>query len=641
MKRRIGLISEHASPLAALGGVDSGGQNVYVAELARQLGLLGYEVDVFTRWDDARLPEVVDWSHNVRVVHVKAGPKTYVRKEALLQHMDEFTNNVLAFSEAAGYPYKLFHANFWMSGLVAAEIKKLTGIPFVITFHALGAVRLMHQGNADQFPAERLEIEKRIVREADQIIAECPQDRDDLIAYYHAEPDCITVIPCGVNTHEFQPIDKLLARMVLKLHPDERVILQLGRMVPRKGIDTVIEALAILQKDYGMSARLLVVGGDSDEPDPVRTPEIGRLTEIAKRLGVKRKVTFLGRRGRDVLKYYYSAANVFVSVPWYEPFGMTPLEAMACGTPVIGANVGGIKYSVADGKTGYLVPPKNPKALAGRLHEVLSSQTLAGYLRRNALRRVNEMFTWSKVAYQMSTLYERVIGMYETPEELHNTRLNIIDRSFSSSLDTIRKASELLRLPLMDAAAEMTHTLSMGGKILVCGNGGSASQAQHFAGELVGRFLNHERPGLPALSLTADSTILTACGNDFGYDHVFARQVEAYGKPGDVLIGISTSGSSPNVINAFLKARELGMKSVALVGKSGGEALDHADITIVVPSHDTQRIQEMHIQLLHILCEIVEKNLFVERPSEPVVLPSGKRHKQNGRLLRVVNNDFS
>src|SRR5690606_32147002 len=127
-----------------------------------------------------------------------------------------------------------------------------------------------------------------------------------------------------------------------------------------------------------------------------------------------------------------------------------------------------------------------------------------------------------KVAYQMSTLYERVIGMYETPEELHNTRLNIIDRSFSSSLDTIRKASELLRLPLMDAAAEMTHTLSMGGKILVCGNGGSASQAQHFAGELVGRFLNHERPGLPALSLTADSTILTACGNDFGYDQVFA-----------------------------------------------------------------------------------------------------------------------
>jgi len=621
MKRKIALISEHASPLAALGGVDSGGQNVYVGELAKQLGLLGYEVDVFTRWDDGRLPQVVQWASGVRVVHVKAGPIAFVRKEDLLQHMGEFTDNVLAYSKEQGDPYKLFHANFWMSGLVAADIKKRMEIPFVITFHALGKVRLIHQGKADQFPAERLEIEKRIVEEADQIIAECPQDREDLIEHYGARSDCITIIPCGVNVQEFYPIDKLLARMVLNLRAKERIILQLGRMVPRKGVETVIEALALLNQNHRTAARLLVVGGESDDPDPEKTPEIGRLAEIATKLGVNRKVTFVGRKNRDALKYYYSAADVFVTVPWYEPFGMTPLEAMACGTPIVGSNVGGIKYSVADGKTGYLVDPKQPEDLAEKLHVVFSNRKLANYFRENAVRRVNAEFSWSKIANSVSNLYERIISAYETADEFHESKLSILDRSFTSAIETIRRSSQILRLPILNAASTMTHALSHGGKVLVCGNGGSAADAQHFAGELVGRFQLKERPALPVIALTADTSILTAWANDVAFDYVFARQVEAFGQAGDVIVGLSTSGNSRNIIEAFKKAHEKNMICIALLGKSGGETVEEADITVLVPSYDTQRIQEVHIQIVHILCELVEKNLFALRPLERRVSP--------------------
>jgi D-inositol-3-phosphate glycosyltransferase len=407
MKRYIGMISEHASPLAMLGGVDSGGQNVYVGELARQLGELGNCVDVFTRWDDPALPQVVAFAKNVRVVHIKAGPVAPVRKEELLQYMGEMTQGILRFTHTRRYD--LFHANFWMSALVAADLRRRTGIPFAVTFHALGKVRLIHQGKADQFPAERLEIEARVCQEADAIIAECPQDEEDLIVHYNAPAEKITIIPCGVNTRQFHPVDKRSARQQLGLNPDERIILQLGRMVPRKGVQTVIEALALLVHHYEMPARLLIVGGESDDPDPVKTPEIGRLTEIAERLDARPYVTFTGRRRRDVLKVYFAASDVFVTTPWYEPFGMTPLEAMACGTPVIGANVGGIKFSVADGETGFLVPPKDPEALAEKLYRLLSDESLAAQFSRNATARVQEHFVWHKVGRQVASLFENIL----------------------------------------------------------------------------------------------------------------------------------------------------------------------------------------------------------------------------------------
>src|SRR5690606_24817230 len=227
MKKRIAFISEHASPLAVLGGVDSGGQNVYVAELAKYLAARGYTIDIFTRWDDSELPQVVNWMPGVRVVHMKAGPVRFVAKEELLGFMPQFTKSMLTYIREENIHYQLIHANFFMSGMVAADLKKRLHIPFVITFHALGHVRRIHQKEQDKFPKERLLIEKTIAAEADQIIAECPQDREDLIRHYDASPEKITIIPCGFSPAEFYPINQKLARTIVGLPLEERIILQL------------------------------------------------------------------------------------------------------------------------------------------------------------------------------------------------------------------------------------------------------------------------------------------------------------------------------------------------------------------------------------------------------------------------------
>lgn len=408
MKKKIAFISEHASPLATLGGVDSGGQNVYVAELPKQLVKLGYEVDIFTRREDECTPETVEWLPHIRVIHVKAGCVGCMPKEELLQHMDEFTSNMLDFIRREDVRYDLVHANFFMSALVASNIKKALDIPYVVTFHALGLVRQVHQKEADKFPKKRLDIERFIVKDADCVIAECPQDREDLINYYDAPSDKITIIPCGFSPKEFYPINKTVARKILNLKQDEKIILQLGRMVPRKGVDNVIRALGKL-KDHSQKIRLIVVGGEADVPDPLLIPEIARLQKIAIEEGVLANVTFVGRKKRDVLKYYYGASDIFITTPWYEPFGITPLEAMACGTPVIGANVGGIKYSVVDGKTGYLVPPKDPAALAEKIKCFIADEKAMAIMRTNALKRVNKLFTWSKIAAMLRELYEDII----------------------------------------------------------------------------------------------------------------------------------------------------------------------------------------------------------------------------------------
>ncbi|MEW6495794.1 MAG: glycosyltransferase, partial [Cyanobacteriota bacterium] len=250
MNKRIALISEHASPLAILGGVDGGGQNVYVGEIAKNLATLGYEVDIFTRRDSKVLPEAAEWVQGVRIIHVPAGPAEYVRKEDLLPFMAEFTAYILKFCKREGKTYDLIHANFWMSGLVAAEIKRAIAIPFVVTFHALGRVRRFHQGEADQFPTERIAIEERIIAQADRIIAECPQEEEDLIRFYNADPAKITIIPGGFDPSQFWSVGKALARVALGLDPNEKLILQLGRMVPRKGVDTVIQGFAHLLSHY-------------------------------------------------------------------------------------------------------------------------------------------------------------------------------------------------------------------------------------------------------------------------------------------------------------------------------------------------------------------------------------------------------
>jgi D-inositol-3-phosphate glycosyltransferase len=615
--KRIAMISEHASPLAILGGVDSGGQNVYVGQLARHLAAIGYEVDIFTRRDNDALPETAEWVEGVRIVHVPAGPPTFVRKEDLLQHMPAFTAHVLRYMRRQRRRYEVVHANFWMSGLVAAEVKRALAVPFVITFHALGRVRRAHQRAADQFPDERFTIEDRIVMEADHIVAECPQEEEDLIRHYNADPARITIIPGGFDPAELWPISKALARVSLGLHPDEPVILQLGRIVPRKGVDTVIRGFARLVHRHEIAARLLIVGGETNEPDPAATPELGRLMAVAEEEHIAERVVFVGRRDREVLKYYYSAADVFVTTPWYEPFGITPVEAMACGTPVIGANVGGIKFTVRDGETGYHVPPDDPDAIAERIAHLHRHPRLTSVFRRQAVRRANDLFTWRHVANGVAALYEDVIAAGDPARGEQAAQLAVLDNGFDALIDSLRETRLRLRQPILDAAEVLSAAFAGDHKVLICGNGGSAADAQHLAGELVGRFKAPGRAALPAIALTADSTIVTAWANDAGFDEVFARQVEALGRSGDVLIGISTSGRSRNVVRAFEAARQRGMRTVALLGGDGGDCRGLADAAVTVPSPDTQHIQEVHIVVIHMLCELIEARVLArsQRPA--------------------------
>ncbi len=671
----IALISEHASPLALLGGVDSGGQNVYVAQVARHLARLGHRVDVFTRRDDEHLPEVLEWEPGVRVIHVPAGPAVVVPKEQLLGYMPAFTEWMHTWICEAHTVYNLIHANFWMSALVAAELKQQTGLPFAVTFHALGKVRRQHQGANDGFPDARFAIEERAVREADLLIAEAPQDEADLVALYAADPARIRLVPCGFDPDEFAPQDKISARQKLGLPTDERIVLQLGRMVPRKGVENVVRGVARLRHAHGIAARLVIVGGESEAPDPVFTPEIGRLQTIAAAENIAESVTFVGRRGRRALADYYAAADLFVSTPWYEPFGITPLEAMACATPVVGSRVGGIQYTVVDGETGYLVPPKDADALGERLAQLFREPALIERFGQQGLARVHQHFTWEKVAASLADAFAEISVPHRllasrgaTPPPLAqplpieqrsaappalplaahrrglhtnghpavhrsghhpayasnnhcspahgapNFSLDInaihhIERAFDENMAAVQRARRALPRDIARAAMVLGRCFALGGKVLICGNGGSAAESQHMAAELVGRFQIKERRGLPALALTADTALLTAWSNDIGYEDIFARQVHAFGQPGDVLVGLSTSGRSRNVCCAFAAARERGLTTVALLGGSGGEIAQLADIAVTVPAARATRVQEVQLLALHLICELVEDGM--------------------------------
>jgi glycosyltransferase involved in cell wall biosynthesis/phosphoheptose isomerase len=603
MKRQIALISEHASPVSLLGGVDCGGQNLYVGQVAKSLAAMGCDVDVFTRRDSNILPETAEWVNGVRIIHVPAGPPAYVRKEELLPYMKPFTEYMLQFCRCQRNAYDLIHANFWMSGLVAAELKKQLGIPFVITFHALGRVRRQFQRQADEFPDERFEIEDCLVAEADHIIAEAPQDEEDLIRLYNADPANITMVPCGFDPAELAPISKTLARISLGLPPDERVVLHLGRLVPRKGTETVVRAFGRLLHKHRVSARLLIVGGDRDDPDPHATPEIARLQAIAREENIADQVTFVGRRGREVLKYYYSAADIFVTTPWYEPFGITPLEAMACGTPVLGANVGGIKFTVRDGETGYLVAPQDPDRLAEKIAYLYANPKLLGVFGRQAIQRVNDLFTWSKVVKGLKSVYEQILaekrlaGTYRTDER------DLVNEQFDTAIKSLQENKRNLVVPILDAAHVLSDAFARGGKALICASPGQFSSAQLLAHRLLD-VAGSGRPGLPAIALQSKRT-----AGETAKDACLAEQVKIFARPEDVVIGIGIDGMSAPLLRVFETAAERGLQAVAIVGNETGSEQFETHVTLTVASSHDHARESVYHALLHILCGLVRQRV--------------------------------
>jgi D-inositol-3-phosphate glycosyltransferase len=408
-RRRVAFLSEHASPLALLGSVDAGGQNVYVDEVSRNLVRHGYAVDVFTRRDSPDPPAIVDWAPGVRVVNLAVGPATFVPKDDLWPLMPAFRDAVEQFVVETGARYSLLHGNFWMSGWVAAQLATRLCIPVVQIFHATGKTKHRYQGEADTSPTERVAIEHEVIRSVDRIIAQCPAEEAELIDDYGADPAKVTVIPSAVNIDRYRPVARVEARQRIGLPSDALVIGYIGRMLPRKDPRNIVRALALLVRDFDRPLTLLLVGGETRDPDPDATPEIGELQRLAAELGVADRLLFTGKRQPDELRDYYSAVDVAVTTPWYEPFGLTPLEAMACGTPVIGSAVGGITYTIADGETGFLVPPRDPDALALRLREVLSNADLRVRMSRAARARVERDFTWDIVAARTAALYDELL----------------------------------------------------------------------------------------------------------------------------------------------------------------------------------------------------------------------------------------
>jgi len=401
---RIAMVSEHASPLAVvpgpvgsagpggLGGVDAGGQNVHVRALALALGAAGHEVVVHTRRTDPTSPDRVRIAPRVTVDHVPAGPPVAVPKDALLGHMDAFAA-VLAARWAADRP-DVAHAHFWMSGLAALAAGRAVGVPVLQTFHALGAVKRRHQGAEDTSPADRVARESDLGASVDRVLATCRDEVTELLAL-GVPLDRVEVVPCGVDTAHFTP------RTGPRI--GTRRVLSVSRLVPRKGVDTVVRAIAALAARPGDRTELVVAGGSAAD-DLGADAEAGRLLRLADALGVADRVRLLGRVDHHELPALYATAGAVACVPTYEPFGIVPLEAMACGVPVVASRVGGLTDTVVDGVTGLHVPPGDPVATADALAAVLDAPRRARALGRAGRRRA-EGYGWERIAAATARIY--------------------------------------------------------------------------------------------------------------------------------------------------------------------------------------------------------------------------------------------
>lgn len=403
---RIAMVSEHASPLATLGGVDAGGQNVHVAALATELARAGHEVTVYTRRDDPDLPERVAMPHGVRVVHVDAGPARPLPKDQLLPFMGDMGRWIQRDWRERGLP-DVVHSHFWMSGLAARTAARRARVPVVHTYHALGSVKRRHQGTADSSPPQRVHLETRLGRDVDAIVATCTDEVTELARM--GVPDAhVHVVPCGVDTTHFTP-GPGAPQPWLAWEPLPHRLLSVGRLVERKGLATVVEALPSVP-----GAELVVAGGPADG-DLDDDPEVRRLRALAARLGVAGRVHFVGAVPREQVPALMRSSDVVVATPWYEPFGIVPLEAAACGRPLVGSAVGGLLDSVQHGVTGVLVPPRDPAALARELRLLLADPARRRRLGEAARRRAVRLYDWRQVAACTLTAYESVV--YPTVKE--------------------------------------------------------------------------------------------------------------------------------------------------------------------------------------------------------------------------------
>ena len=410
--KRVAMLSVHTCPLATLGGKKTGGMNVYVRDFSRELARQGVQVDIFTRSEDDCQPTVRhDLGFGARVIHIKAGPEQPIPVAQIAHHLNEFVGGVLEFAKNEEVSYDLIHSHYWMSGLVAEALQnEWQALPVVQMFHTLGHMKnRVALADSERVPLERIEGERQVMAFVDRIIAATPAEYAQLHWLYGANINKVVTIPPGVDLDRFRPIPQNLAKEQLGIPPDHRSILFAGRIEPLKGIDTLLRAIALIQKRAPEAVEnvcVTIIGGDPWSPSPDK--EMARLQEMREELEVANIVTFLGAKEQDELPNYYSAAEMVIMPSHYESFGMVALEAMAMGTPVIASEVGGLAFLVQDGVNGFHVPSRDPEALAERIFTLLNDEVCHRTLGRQAHRHAQK-YDWSIIVNRMLNVYANLL----------------------------------------------------------------------------------------------------------------------------------------------------------------------------------------------------------------------------------------
>lgn len=431
-RQAIALISDHGDPAADVGKEEAGGQNVYVRQVGENLAKLGWQVDMFTRKVKPEDPAIVQHSPYCRTIRLVAGPQAFIPRDQVFNAMPEFVTAFQKFQAKEGTNYPLIHTNYWMSAWVGLQLKQQSNIQLVHTYHSLGAVKYESVPLRPAIANTRLAVEQEILEQANCVVATSPQEEEALRSLISVD-GCVEIIPCGTDISNFHAIPKVEARTMLEFAPDDAIVLYVGRFDPRKGIETLIQACAklkdgiehqVINLDGTPTAhslnpaklRLVIVGGS--DPDHADGLERERIEKMVADLGIAASTHFVGRVGHDLLPLYYTAADVCVIPSHYEPFGLVAIEAMACGTPVVASAVGGLKFTVIPEETGLLVPPQDVDGFATAIDRILSDELWARKLRRQAPIRVQQNFSWSSVAAQLSNLYRRLLAQSISQEML-------------------------------------------------------------------------------------------------------------------------------------------------------------------------------------------------------------------------------
>ncbi|HLP87467.1 MAG TPA: glycosyltransferase [Nostocaceae cyanobacterium] len=402
----IAFISVNGDPAAEVGEEETGGQSVYLYQISRILATLGWQVDMFTRKANPHNPTVVYHSPYCRTIRLVAGPEHYISRDEVFEYMSQFLEAFEDFQLKNDIYYPLVHTHYWLSGWVGLQLRNRSRVSIVHTYHSLAAVKYQTLSSQPKVGHTRLTTERQILEQSDVIVATSPQEREDL-RYLLSSKGCVKVIPCGVDIKNFHVIPKAQARLRLGLDPNEQIVLYVGRFDFRKGIETIVRACAQSKARSTGKLQLIIVGGSC--PNRIDGKERNRIEQIVQEVGFGERVTFPGQISHGVMPLYYSSADICVIPSHYEPFGLVALEAMACGTPVIASETGGLKFTIVPEQTGLLVPSKDVTAFAKAIDSILSNKHWAISMGEQGSKHVRENFSWERVTSELDNLYRSLI----------------------------------------------------------------------------------------------------------------------------------------------------------------------------------------------------------------------------------------